>query len=196
MEHNPEVNWHTGDVRMTQCPESCGTKPISRKPLVEPIPEDERKLRKIPKQHTPALFEERDRTFVIFVEKGSETIAAGSTVSQQLAEKASEFSPIKSFEDLVPKPYQEFKDVFAKESFDQLPPRKPWDHAIELTPRAQPFSTKVYPMSPNEQKELDTFLKENLKSHHICPSESPMASPVFFVKKKDGNLQFGFHLLL
>jgi hypothetical protein len=146
MEHNPEVNWCTGDVRITQCPESCGIKCIGRKTLAEAIPEEERKLRETPKQHIPARFEEGDRTFVIFVEKGSETIAAGFTVSQQLAEKASEFAPIKSFKDLVPKPYQEFKDVFAKESFDQFPPRKPWDHAIELTPGEQPFSTNIYPV--------------------------------------------------
>ena len=76
-----------------------------------------------------------------------ETISAGSTVSQQFAERAAEFAPVKCFEDLVPKPYQEFKDVFSKESFNQLPPQKRWDHAIELTPGAQPFSTKVYPMS-------------------------------------------------
>jgi len=37
------------------------------------------------------------------------------------------------FEDIVPKPYQEFKDVFAKESFDELPDRKKWDHAINLS---------------------------------------------------------------
>jgi hypothetical protein len=110
-------------------------------------------------------------------------IAAGSTVSQQLTEKASEFAPIKYFKDLVPKPYQEFKDMFDKESFD-----KPWGHPIELTPRVQPFSTKVYQMSANEQKELDTFIEENLKSHPIRPSKSPMASPAYFVKKKDGNL--------
>ena len=23
-EHNPEINWHTGKVKMTHCPESCG----------------------------------------------------------------------------------------------------------------------------------------------------------------------------
>ena len=132
--------------------------------------------------------EEGDQTFVIFVDQGTETIGAGSTVSQQLAEQATEFAPIKCFEDLIPKPYQELRDVFSKESFDQLPPRKRWDHAIELTPGAQPFSTKVYPMSPNEQKELDAFLKENLKSQRIRPSKSPMVSPGFFVKKKDGNL--------
>ena len=45
-------------------------------------------------------------------------------------------------------------------------------------------------MSPIKQKELNDFLEENLSSGHIRPSKSPMASPVFFVKKKDGKLQF------
>ena len=48
---------------------------------------------------------------------------------------------------------------------------------------------KVYPLSPSEQKELDAFIQENLESGHICPSKSPMASPVFFIKKKDGALR-------
>jgi len=39
-----------------------------------------------------------------------------------------------------------------------------------------------------EQKELDVFLKENLDSRRIQPSKSPMASPVFFIKKKDSTL--------
>jgi len=39
-----------------------------------------------------------------------------------------------------------------------------------------------------EQKQLDDFLKENLKSRCICPSKLPRASPVFFIKKKDGIL--------
>ena len=47
---------------------------------------------------------------------------------------------------------------------------------------------KIYLMSLIKQKELDDFLKENLSSDHIHPSKSPMAPPVFFVKKKDGKL--------
>ena len=44
---------------------------------------------------------------------------------------------------------------------------------------------KVYPLSPTEPKELNSFIQENLKSGHIQPSKSPMASLVFFIKKKD-----------
>jgi RNase H-like domain found in reverse transcriptase len=42
-----------------------------------------------------------------------------------------------------------------------------WHYAIELIEGAEPFLTKVYPMSVNEQKELDKFLDENLTSGHI-----------------------------
>ena len=67
------------------------------------------------------------------------------------------------FEDIVPKHYQEFKDLLAKESFDELLDWK-WEHAMELVPDSQTFSTKVYPLAPVEQKQLDNFLDENLKS--------------------------------
>jgi len=71
------------------------------------------------------------------------------------------------FEDIVPKPYQEFRDVFAKEAFDDLLNQKQWDHTIELIPNASNFSTKVYPLSPVKQKQLDEFLDKNLKSQCI-----------------------------
>jgi hypothetical protein len=51
------------------------------------------------------------------------------------------------------------------------------------------LKTKVYPMPINKQKILDQFIKENLKKGYIIPSKSPMASPVFFVKKKTGDLR-------
>src|SRR5882672_1623324 len=95
---------------------------------------------------------------------------------------------MKALEYTVPKPYQEFKDVFSKKSFDELLDCKKWDHAIELVPDTQMFSTKVYPLEPVEQKKLDKFLEENLKSQCIHLSTFPMASPIFFIKKKDGSL--------
>jgi len=39
-----------------------------------------------------------------------------------------------------------------------------------------------------EQKELDSFLEKNLHTRRICPSKSPIAALVFFIKKKDGSL--------
>lgn len=44
-------------------------------------------------------------------------------------------------------------------------------------------------MPVNKQAELDAFLEENLRKGYIVPSKFLMASPVFFVKKKDGKLR-------
>jgi hypothetical protein len=89
---------------------------------------------------------------------------------------------------LVPTHLHDFEDVFSKALFDHLPDRKIWDHAIKLIPGANPTNCKVYPLAPNEQKGLDEFIQENLMSGQIHPSKSPMASPIFFIKEKDGTL--------
>jgi len=93
-----------------------------------------------------------------------------------------------TFDECVPPHLQHFHSIFIKDSFDKLPETKPWDHAIELTSDINSKTCKVYPLSISEQAKLNAFLKENLKSGQICPSKSPMATPVFFVKKKDGKL--------
>jgi len=90
---------------------------------------------------------------------------------------------------ILPDCVRGFESIFTKEDFDILPEHRKWDHAIELVPGLKPKSLKVYPLSPVEQKELDTFLEENLRTRRIHPSKSPMAAPVFFIKKKDGSLQ-------
>jgi len=82
----------------------------------------------------------------------------------------------------------EFRSVFAKKDFDMLPEHRKWDHVIELTPRAEPKSSKIYPLFPLEQEELDTFLEENLCTGQIRSSKFPITAPVFFIKKKDGSL--------
>ena len=45
-------------------------------------------------------------------------------------------------------------------------------------------------MSLIEQNKLNEFLEENWSSGRIQPSKSLMASPMFFIKKKDGKLRF------
>jgi len=77
--------------------------------------------------------------------------------------------------------------VFVKEDFNILPEHCKWDHTIKLTPGAEPKSSKVYPLFLLEQAELDAFLEENLRTGRIRPLKSPMAVPVFFIKKKDGS---------
>jgi len=67
----------------------------------------------------------------------------------------------------MPESLHDFEDVFSKESFDSLPDRRKWDHAIELKRDPEPGLRKVYPMTLEEQEELDTFLEEALSTGRI-----------------------------
>ena len=89
----------------------------------------------------------------------------------------------------IPEEYHEFIRVFDEVEANRFPESRIWDHKIELKEGFQPKSFKAYNLTPEEQKELDAFLKENLKKGYIRPSKSPMATPFFFVKKKDGKLR-------
>jgi len=110
-----------------------------------------------------------------------------ATTSQHLAEEARHSAEAQTTATPLPVYVMEFQSVFAKEDFDILPEHCKWDHAIELTPGAEPKSSKVYSLSLLEQAELDAFLEENLHTGQIRPLKSPMAAPVFFIKKKDGS---------
>jgi hypothetical protein len=106
---------------------------------------------------------------------------------------------------IVPESFHQFASVFEKESFDSLPERRPWDHAIDLIPGSLPgdqneakmvpyinranFNGKVYPLAKREYDELDKFLDENLKSGRIRPSISPICASFFFITKKTGDLR-------
>jgi hypothetical protein len=141
--------------------------------------------------------EEGDRVWATGLLPKAKYIQATSTISQRLAEtfaKNTEPHPTlptsrRGSKDLVPDYVKMYGQVFSEEGFAKLPNRKPWDHAIELVPGAQLKGCKVYLLSVTEQAELDNFLTENLETGHICLSKSPMASPVFFIKKKDGSLR-------
>jgi len=95
-------------------------------------------------------------------------IAAGYIHSQQLTETARKDKPVRTFEEMVPEPYREYGKVFSEQESERLPEHKPWDHAIELHPNApETLRTKIYPMSPTEQEELNRFIDDNLRKGYI-----------------------------
>jgi len=117
-----------------------------------------------------------------------EDLRAVSTTFQKLAEEAHQSTEAWKEPFISPDCVRGFESVFAKEDFDILPEHRQWDHAIEFILGSEPKSSKVYPLSLVEQKKLNSFLKENLYTRQIRLSKSPMAAPVFFIKKKDGSL--------
>ncbi|SJL01314.1 uncharacterized protein ARMOST_04634 [Armillaria ostoyae] len=171
--HNPVINWETGVVIFGRC--HCVKNPF---PLPDADPDD----------RWDEELEDGDTILAVNMEE--EIVIRAIHHANDLAAAANTEKPIKTFEEMVPPNYCSFRDLFSKENFDELPERKPWDHAIELVPNAKStLDCKVYPLNRNEQEQLDKFLDENLDSRRIKESKSPFASPFFFVKKKDGSLR-------
>jgi len=152
---------------------------------VEDSEEDE-----TPLQTCEVEYEQGNRLFItrILLELTAENLCATSTISQKLVKGAHQALKAQKGLFTLPDCARGFESIFAKEDFDILLEHQQWDHAIELVPDSEPKSSKVYSLSPVEQKELDSFLKENLRTGRIRPSKSPIAVRVFFIKKKDGSL--------
>ena len=179
--HNPSIDWRMGLVGFDRCPPVCRPGLINACMDPDYDPEDD--------SVTPLVLEDGDHLLMIDMapEINNRAFATKSTL---LAEQAAKNEPKRTFEELVPAYLQDFQDVFEKKDFDELPPPRPWDHAIELLPGSEArLDCKIYPLSRDEQAQLDTFLDEHLRTGRIRPSKSPMASPFFFVKKKDGSLR-------
>ncbi|SJL08165.1 uncharacterized protein ARMOST_11528 [Armillaria ostoyae] len=171
--HNPVINWETGTVIFGRC--HCVNNPF---PLPNADPDDQ----------WDEELEEGDRILTINMEE--ELVIRAIHHANNLTAAAHAEKPKRTFEEMVSPDYRSFRDLFSKENFDELPERKPWDHAIELVPNAKStLDCKVYPLNRDEQEQLDKFLNENLESGCITESKSPFASPFFFVRKKDGSLR-------
>ena len=113
--------------------------------------------------------------------------ATGYTYLTELAEKAAKQKTKRTFKEIVPEKYRRYAKVFSETESECLPEHKPYDHSIDLKPETpETIRSKVFPMPLNEQDKLDGFLEDNLHKGYITPSKSPIASPIFFIKKKDG----------
>lgn len=62
-------------------------------------------------------------------------------------------------------------------------------HRIELTEGAKPFVIRSHLYSPALQEKMTTELEDMLRRDIICPSNSPVASPIVPVVKPDGSVK-------
>jgi hypothetical protein len=112
-------------------------------------------------------------------------IVSKSTTSTELAARTT----LRPSMSLVPEKYRSHNKVFSKEASHRLSPHHPWDHAIDLIPGLTMKKTGIYRLMPKEAVVLKDYIMEHLQKGYICPLKSSMASPFFFIDKKDGKLQ-------
>lgn len=102
------------------------------------------------------------------------------------AKTASDSYSESELKNLVPRQYHKYISVFEAKQADKLPPRRTWDHAIEIEDGKEPPWGPIYALSETELKALKEYLDEMLGSGKIRPSKSPAGAPILFVPKPHG----------
>jgi len=156
--HNPEINWETGEVKMTRCLPLCGGK--SKK-----------------KERVRMMATEEEEKIVHWAIDDKEDWGREEEIEEDH----------RKIEEMVPKKFLRWKKVFGKVELERMPTRKIWDHAIDLKETFKPWKGKIYPLSKNEREEVQNFVEDQLRKGYIRPSKSPQMSPVFFIGKKNGS---------
>ena len=93
---------------------------------------------------------------------------------------------LRTVEKMVPRQFHKYLKVFKKKESERMLIRKAWDHAIDLREGFVPKKGKIYLLSRVKRKEVQEFVKDQLRKGYIRLSKSPQTSLVFFVLKKDG----------
>jgi len=190
--HNPEVNWTTSQLAFTRCPKTCtlSERPLIVHPLasknpvalissIDPHPPDAPELplsifavsafitqHQLFKYHKPAR------------------VQAKTTHATNLAVQKKTTSL-----EHIPAQFRKYHAVFSEQASERLPQHQPWDHAIDLKPDAAMKKCGIYRLTVAEMDALKVYIADHLRKGYIRPSKSPIASPFFFVSKKDGKLR-------
>ena len=173
--HNPVIDWIKGTIEYPRCPPHCAAaKSLRAKELAECS------LNEIAEIPVSFLNQELSPQINIF-----------ENPSTRIAREALANKKVVTLEDIKKGPYADFVDVFSEAGYQELPPHRPWDHAIELVPdwESRRWKARIYPLPPDHREELNKRMDELIESKRIRPSKSPLGSPVFFVPKKDGGLR-------
>jgi len=179
--YNLEIDWKTGEVKMTRCPEECGKqwRPVQGKSGWEKQKEEEEK-EKVEKKKEEKKKKKKSK-------KGRTTEVRKIAEEWEIWDEEEEAAKSEAeARKLVPEKFHQWIKVFGKKQSERMPTRKLWDHAIDVKEGFMPRKGKVYPLSREEREEVREFVREQLRKGYIQPSKSPQTAPVFFVGKKDG----------
>jgi hypothetical protein len=154
---------------------------MEQQPKIEEVVDEE----EMKNQTTSPLKEDKLGVYIELLE--TDVWIHKTNIATELAIEENSKKMEKMDKQLVPVEYHKYLDIFSEKKAHQFLKSRPWDHKIKMKKGFEPKSFKNYNLTPAEQIKLDKFLKENLKKRYIRPSQSPMASPFFFVSKRMAN---------
>jgi len=156
--HNPEINWETGEVKMTRCLPLCDGRSQKKKKVKRIATEEEEKI-------------------VCWVIDDKEDWEREKEIEEDH----------RKIKEMVPKKFLKWRKVFGKVELERMLKRKTWDHAIDLKETFKLRKGRIYPLSKNEREEVQNFVEDQLRKGYIRLSKSPQTSLVFFVGKKNSS---------
>jgi len=111
-------------------------------------------------------------------------------ISIELAIKNRKNHEEQDLKDTVPREYHHMLDVFQKGEKMTVPPHRPGiDLGIDLEEGKTVPIKKIYALTYDQLQELHRYIKQNEDRGWIRRVKSGRASPIIFVKKKDGKLR-------
>ena len=87
----------------------------------------------------------------------------------------------------LPPQYTDYIDVFCEKTFDILPLRWEFDHAINLKESFIPKIAQIYPLNPQEVDTCKDFVDKNLKTGRIRPQSHLKPPPSSLSKRRTEN---------
>jgi len=180
--HNPSTDWKQKHLYFDRCLQHCGAQ------LYDNVTEPEDEVQ--PEQSFDDEFiEEGERLLMVDMLRPLE-IQAHYTPSQEMAVEDEKKKREKTVEEDLPDYLQDYRDIFDKKEFDELPPPRPWDHVIELIKGADTMlKCQLYGLSHDEHIQLNEFLDKNLCTGWIRVSihRWPLLSFLFERKMENCN---------
>jgi len=154
--HNPEIDWKTGEVKMTRCPDECGKKWRVGK-------QTKLGLKRLEEQEE---IKERRKPMI-------EEVKMIERIMEEKEDEKEDLIELRATDEMVPRWFHEYLKVFEKKDSERMPTRKAWDHAIDLREGFVPKKDKIYSLSRVEREEVQEFVKDQLRKGYIRPSKSP-----------------------
>jgi len=121
--HNPMIDWKTGDIKFTRCPQECNVATKKHKQKKASAFKYKASVEEVDEEAEEKEYEDDEETEDDIYIRVLEHI-------REVEKKVKK----KTDEEMVPPQFHVYLDVFKKTPSECLPLCKPWDHAIDLNP--------------------------------------------------------------
>jgi hypothetical protein len=176
--YNPKVNWKTLNVSF----ETLSENPLSIEPIQNIDNDDKVRNDNIQIDHITMFINSTN------IENSIQSTPINNPAEDEYVSETLSVEP-EEIRKIIPLEYHQYVDVFSKMKSELLPEHRKYDIPIELKEGKTAPWGPIYPLSKLESECLKEYINENLSKGYIRPSKSPAGAPIFFVKKKSGELR-------